>query len=169
MTSRDPSDEIRVLIVDDSLYMRRTLRKMLESHPRITVIDEARDGVEGVAKCISLNPDVMVLDIEMPKMDGLSVLREIMTKRPLPVVMFSSLTQRGSKITMEALSMGAVDFVPKPVSRSLVPQVAQELCEKVIQLPVPNSGYKGSGAAMKLRGPRNENHQTARLLWILWW
>lgn len=152
MTSRDPSDEIRVLIVDDSLYMRRTLRKMLESHPRITVIDEARDGVEGVAKCISLNPDVMVLDIEMPKMDGLSALREIMTKRPLPVVMFSSLTQRGSKITMEALSMGAVDFVPKPVSRSLVPQVAQELCEKVIQ---------ASGAKLRVQRIRRR-HETER-------
>lgn len=129
----EPHNKIRVLIVDDSLYMRRMLRRMLESHPGITVIDEAKDGVEAVAKCISLNPDVMVLDIEMPKMDGLSVLRDTMMKRPLPVVMFSSLTQRGSKITMEALSMGAVDFVPKPVSRGLVPLVARELCEKVAQ------------------------------------
>ena len=70
----EPHNKIRVLIVDDSLYMRRMLRRMLESHPGITVIDEAKDGVEAVAKCISLNPDVMVLDIEMPKMDGLSVL-----------------------------------------------------------------------------------------------
>jgi two-component system chemotaxis response regulator CheB len=132
MRCRGKDDKIRVLIVDDSLFMRRMLRRMLESHPRIAVIDEARDGVEAVAKCISLNPDVMVLDIEMPKMDGLSVLRDTMIKRPLPVVMFSSLTQRGSKITMEALSMGAVDFVPKPVARGLVPLVARELCEKVI-------------------------------------
>ncbi len=152
MRTRDPSDETRVLIVDDSLYMRRTLRKMLESHPGITVIDEARDGVEAVAKCISLNPDVMVLDIEMPKMDGLSVLREIMTKRPLPVVMFSSLTQRGSKITMEALSMGAVDFVPKPVSRGLVPRAAKELCEKVIQ---------ASGAKLRVQKIRRR-HETER-------
>lgn len=130
MRCRGKDDKIRVLIVDDSLFMRRMLRRMLESHPRIAVIDEARDGVEAVAKCISLNPDVMVLDIEMPKMDGLSVLRDTMIKRPLPVVMFSSLTQRGSKITMEALSMGAVDFVPKPVARGLVPLVARELCEK---------------------------------------
>ena len=129
MRCRGKDDKIRVLIVDDSLFMRRMLRRMLESHPRIAVIDEARDGVEAVAKCISLNPDVMVLDIEMPKMDGLSVLRDTMIKRPLPVVMFSSLTQRGSKITMEALSMGAVDFVPKPVVR-VYPTGSQEHVKK---------------------------------------
>lgn len=129
----EQSQKIKVLIVDDSLYMRRKLRQMLEQHPKIEVIDEARDGVEAVAKCISLDPDVMVLDIEMPKLDGLSVLKDIMSKRPLPVVMFSSFTQSGSQVTIEALSMGAVDFVPKPSSAASVSKVANELCQKVIQ------------------------------------
>jgi len=150
MRPNGPSDKIRVLTVDDSLYMRRMLRKMLEGHPRITVIDEAKDGVEAVAKCISQNPDVMVLDIEMPKMDGLSVLRDIMIKWPLPVVMFSSLTQHGSQVTIEALSMGAVDFVPKPVSRTSVSQVAGELCGKVIQ---------ASGARLRVQEVKHRHEQ----------
>ncbi len=126
-------EKIRVLIADDSLFMRRMLRQMLSGDSRIEVVDEAADGVEAVAKCISLSPDVLVLDVEMPKLDGISVLKNIMSNRPLPVVMFSSLTQRGSQVTLEALSMGAVDFVPKPASRDGVTSVASELCQKVIQ------------------------------------
>jgi len=125
-------DKVRVLIADDSLYMRRMLRQMLENDPRICVIDEAVDGLEAVAKCISLNPDVLVLDVEMPKLDGMAVLDDVMRKRPLPVVMFSSLTQRGSHVTLEALSMGAVDFVPKPDSRDAISSVCDELCQKVV-------------------------------------
>ena len=95
-------EKIRVLIADDSLFMRRMLRQMLSGDSRIEVVDEAADGVEAVAKCISLSPDVLVLDVEMPKLDGISVLKNIMSNRPLPVVMFSSLTQRGSQVTLEA-------------------------------------------------------------------
>lgn len=131
--NKDDSAKVRVLIADDPLYMRRMLRQMLEIHQDITVIDDARDGVEAVAKCISLNPDVLVLDVEMPRLDGLSVLRDIMSKRPLPVVMFSSLTQRGSQVTINALSMGAVDFVPKPASKVSVIDIGAELRQKVIQ------------------------------------
>lgn len=144
--------KIRVLIVDDSLYMRRKLRQMLDEHPGIEVIDEAKDGVEAVAKCISLNPDVMVLDIEMPKLDGLSVLKDIMSKSPLPVVMFSSLTQYGSRVTIEALSMGAVDFVPKPSSQMSLSRVANELCQKVIQ---------ASCAKLRVQGAK-QRHERVR-------
>lgn len=147
--------KVRVLIADDSLYMRRMLRQMLEGHPDIELIDEAKDGVEAVAKCIFLSPDVLVLDVEMPKLDGLSVLKDIMSKRPLPIVMFSSLTQRGSRVTLEALSMGAVDFVPKPASRDLVTGVGSELCQKVIH---------ASKATLRIQEPmrRHERERAKR-------
>jgi len=137
-------EKVRVLIADDSVFMRRMLRQMLSSDSRIEVVDEAVDGVEAVAKCISVSPDVLILDVEMPKLDGISVLKNIMSNRPLPVVMFSSLTQRGSQVTLEALSIGAVDFVPKPASKDAVTSVASELCQKVIQ---------ASKARLRIREP----------------
>lgn len=123
---------IRVLIADDSALMRRLVKKALEHDERICVIDEAKDGREALNKALLLEPNVLVLDVEMPAMDGLSVLREIMSSKPLPVVMFSSLTTRGAAITLEALSLGAVDFLAKPQSRSDISSVADELCAKVL-------------------------------------
>ncbi len=107
---------IRVLVVDDSAFMRRVLRDILESDPEITVCCEARDGVEAIEKVKTERPDVVTLDIEMPRMNGLDALKFIMNKYPRPVIMVSALTQEGADATIKALEYGAVDFIPKPSS-----------------------------------------------------
>lgn len=108
------SAPIRVLIVDDSALIRQLLTKMLSSDPGIQVVDTASDPLIAREKIKALNPDVITLDIEMPRMDGIEFLRKIMTLRPMPVVMVSSLTQSGAEATLQALEIGAVDFVGKP-------------------------------------------------------
>jgi two-component system chemotaxis response regulator CheB len=105
---------IRVLVVDDSALMRQLLTKMLSSDPSIEVIDAAPDPIIAREKIKKLNPDVLTLDIEMPRMDGLAFLDKLMALRPMPVVMISSLTQQGADVTLQALEIGAVDFVSKP-------------------------------------------------------
>ena len=105
---------VRVLVVDDSALMRRYLTEILESDPAVTVVGRARDGEEAVLKAVELKPDVVTLDINMPKMDGLTALQYIMVQAPCPVVVVSSLTQKGALATFEALELGAVDYVAKP-------------------------------------------------------
>ncbi|MDH3937990.1 MAG: chemotaxis response regulator protein-glutamate methylesterase [candidate division Zixibacteria bacterium] len=107
---------MKVLVVDDSAFMRKALSMMLESDPGIKVIGTARDGEEGIEKVRNLKPDLVTMDIEMPRMDGLAALREIMNTCPLPVMMISSLTTDGASATLDALEMGAVDFIPKQLS-----------------------------------------------------
>lgn len=107
---------IRVLIVDDSATARAVLREILESDPAIQVIGTASDAYVARDMVVELRPDVLCLDVEMPRMDGISFLRRLMHYMPLPVVMVSSLTQSGAKITLDALEAGAVDFVSKPHS-----------------------------------------------------
>lgn len=106
--------QIGVLVADDSAYMRKVISDMLNEDPQITVIETARDGLDALEKIKKLHPDVVTLDVEMPKMDGLTALQHIMEEVPTAVVMVSSLTQDSSKTTIKALSLGAVDFVPKP-------------------------------------------------------
>jgi two-component system chemotaxis response regulator CheB len=106
--------QTRVLIVDDSALVRQMLTQMLGSDPTVTVVGAAPDPIIARDMIKSLNPDVITLDIEMPRMDGLAFLEKIMTLRPMPVVMISSLTQKGAEVTLRALEMGAVDFVAKP-------------------------------------------------------
>ena len=105
--------KIKVLVVDDSAFMRKAIRQILESDPLIEVVGIARDGEDALEKLEELNPDVVTLDINMPRMDGLTCLRHIMTTHPLPVVMISSLTHEGAQETFRALELGAVDFIPK--------------------------------------------------------
>ncbi len=105
---------ITVLIVDDSAFMRQTLTRLLSEDPEIQVVGVARDGEEAVRLVKTLDPDVVTLDVEMPGMDGLTALSIIMRQHPVPVLMISSLTQRGASATIRALSLGAVDFIPKP-------------------------------------------------------
>ena len=104
----------RVLIVDDSALIRQMLTQMLNSDPAITVVGTASDPLVAREMIKSLNPDVVTLDIEMPRMDGLAFLHKIMTLRPMPVVMISSLTQKGTDTTLHALELGAVDYIAKP-------------------------------------------------------
>lgn len=105
---------VRVLIVDDSALMRQLLSTLLAADPEIEVVGTAQDPFDAREKIKALNPDVITLDVEMPQMDGLTFLRKIMALRPMPVVMFSSLTEEGAEATLEALEVGAVDFVAKP-------------------------------------------------------
>jgi two-component system, chemotaxis family, protein-glutamate methylesterase/glutaminase len=125
--------EVRVLVVDDSAYMRHTITRLLEADPEITVVGAARDGVQALELVESLRPDVLTLDVEMPRLDGLSTLRRLMATNPLPVVMLSSTTGDGSRTTIAALESVAVDFVLKPSGAiSLnIHQVAEELVAKV--------------------------------------
>ena len=106
--------KIRVLVVDDSALMRKLLLELLNSDPGIEVVGTAMDAYAARDKIKKLKPDVLTLDVEMPKMDGLSFLRNLMRLHPMPVVMVSSLTEKGANVTMQALDLGAVDFVSKP-------------------------------------------------------
>lgn len=107
---------IRVLVVDDSAFMRKAISTMLEDDPEIEVADTARDGIEAIEKVKELKPDLMTLDVEMPRMDGITALKIIMKDNPLPVLMVSSLTVDGARATVDALTAGAVDFIPKQLS-----------------------------------------------------
>lgn len=107
-------EDVRVLVIDDSAFMRKVITDILSCDARIKVVDTARNGEIGLRKIKQYQPDVVTLDIEMPVMDGMDTLRKIMEENPLPVVMLSSVTDRGAAQTMEAISIGAVDFVMKP-------------------------------------------------------
>ncbi|MBL8058303.1 MAG: response regulator, partial [Anaerolineales bacterium] len=122
---------VRVLVVDDSAYMRFTIGKHLAETPGLTVVGAARDGREALELLPRLQPDVITLDVEMPRLDGLSTLREIMATDPRPVVMLSSLTTEGARETVQALTLGAVDFVAKPAAKANMQAVMEEVVAKV--------------------------------------
>jgi two-component system chemotaxis response regulator CheB len=105
--------KIRVLVVDDSAFMRKAIQGMLAEDPEIEVVAVARDGREAVEKVLQLKPDVVTMDIEMPVMDGLTALGQIMDRCPVPVLMLSSLTEAGAQATFDALELGALDYIPK--------------------------------------------------------
>lgn len=107
---------IRVLVVDDSAFMRKAISMMLESDPEIEVIGTGRDGVEAVEKVKALKPDLLTLDVEMPRMDGITAVKKIMKDTPLPILMVSSVTVEGARATIDAMAAGAVDFIPKQLS-----------------------------------------------------
>ena len=106
--------KIKVLIVDDSALIRSVMKEIIGSQPDMEVVGVAPDPLVARELIKQTNPDVLTLDVEMPKMDGLDFLEKLMRLRPMPVLMVSSLTERGSEITMRALELGAVDFVTKP-------------------------------------------------------
>lgn len=125
--------KISVLIIDDSAVVRQILKEILSSDDEIEVVGTAIDPYIARDKIKRLHPDVLTLDIEMPKMDGISFLRNVMRLRPMPVVMISSLTQQGADIALEALSIGAVDYISKPkidVAHELG-EYAEEIIAKV--------------------------------------
>lgn len=108
---------IKVVVVDDSAFMRKAISTMLGKDPEIDVVATARDGEEGLELIRRHDPDVVTLDIEMPRMDGLTALRHIMMEMPRPVLMVSSLTTEGAESTLKAMELGAVDFIPKQLSK----------------------------------------------------
>jgi two-component system chemotaxis response regulator CheB len=125
--------KIRVLTVDDSALMRQVLATLLAKDPDIEVVGSAPDPYIAREKIKALNPDVLTLDVEMPKMDGITFLEKLMRGHPMPVVMVSSLTEAGCQTTMRALELGAVDFITKPKLdvREGMEEVAQDLIAKV--------------------------------------
>ena len=109
-----PSKSIRVLVVDDSAFMRYLITKQLEADSSIEVAGSARDGIDAIEKIAQYKPDVVTLDLEMPRMHGLTALEQIMKENPVPVILLSTLTQEGAAVTIRGLELGAVDFVTKP-------------------------------------------------------
>ena len=105
---------VKVLIIDDSALIRQLMTEILSSDPDIEVVGTAQDPLVAREKIKQLNPDVLTLDVEMPKMDGVTFLRNLMRLRPMPVVMVSTLTEAGADVTLEALELGAVDYISKP-------------------------------------------------------
>ncbi|MCX7088415.1 MAG: chemotaxis response regulator protein-glutamate methylesterase [Methylococcales bacterium] len=125
--------KIRLLVIDDSALIRKILTEIFNSAPDMEVVGVAEDPIVARDLIKKLNPDVLTLDVEMPRMDGLTFLRNLMRLRPMPVVMISTLTEKGAEVTLEALKIGAVDFIAKPkvdVANSLN-DYAQILIEKV--------------------------------------
>lgn len=124
---------VKVLVVDDSGFFRRRVSEILSSDLNIKVVGTASNGREAIDQALSLKPDVITMDYEMPMMDGITAVRHIMQRCPTPVLMFSSLTHEGARVTLDALDAGAVDFLPKnfeDISRN-PKKVQQLLCEKV--------------------------------------
>jgi len=122
---------IRTLIVDDSAFMRMSIRNMLASDSEIRVVGDAPNGKEAVEKSKSLRPDIIVMDVNMPVMDGLTAVKNIMSTDPAPIIMFSTLTKEGSKEALEALHLGAIDFVTKPESHHEINEIEKELRDKI--------------------------------------
>jgi len=124
---------IKVLIIDDSAVMRAVLREIIDGAGDMQVVGCAPDPMAAREMIRTLEPDVLTLDVEMPKMNGIEFLRRLMKLRPMPVLMISSLTEKESQITLEALELGAVDFLPKPTGNSIhaLQQSAEEIRDKI--------------------------------------
>lgn len=134
---------VKVLVVDDSGFFRRRLKEILAADPNISVVGTASNGREGVDQALALRPDVITMDYEMPMMDGITAVRHIMQKCPTPVLMFSSLTHEGARVTLDALDAGAVDYLPKnfeDISRNPA-SVQKLLCEKIHHIARSNRRF----------------------------
>jgi two-component system chemotaxis response regulator CheB len=125
------SKEIKVLVIDDSAVVRKVFKEQLSRHTGITVIDTAPDPYIARDKIVKLKPDVITLDIEMPRMDGITFLKKIMKYYPLPVIIVSSLSTQGSHLAMEALAIGALEVMAKPDNAYSVGDVSVQLAEKI--------------------------------------
>ncbi len=127
---------IRVLVVDDSIFYQHRLREVLDAHPSLEVVGVAKDGQQAVEKTKSLKPDVITMDIEMPVMDGISAVKEIMRDRPTPVLMISAATKQGANATFEAMDAGALDYLTKDFYEITGDREAagNKICNKVIQI-----------------------------------
>lgn len=122
---------IKVLVVDDSMVVRKLVSDALRTDPALEVVGTATDPYMARDKILELKPDVITLDIEMPKMDGLTFLKILMKQHPLPVIIMSSLSQNGSRVAMDALEAGAVDVIAKPGSGTFLKEMSAELIHKI--------------------------------------
>ena len=126
------NDPVRVLVVDDSALMRKLIPQILQTDSSIQVVGTAMDGIFGLKKIEELKPQVVTVDLEMPGMGGLDMLKEIMRRHRIPVIVVSSHSKEGASVTLKALSLGAFDFVAKPVDvAARMPEIAQELISKI--------------------------------------
>ena len=143
---------IRVLIVDDSSFFRRQISRILETDPLIEIAGSAKDGREALEKAAELKPDVITMDVEMPVMDGIKAVKELMRTNPTPVLMFSSLTVEGARATLDALDAGAVDFIPKKFEDIARDKegITKALCERVKAI----GGSAGTAVSRKKAGTR---------------
>jgi len=144
------NNKIKVLVVDDSAFMRKSLSMLMESDPAIEVIATAVDGLDALNKVKNLRPDIVTLDIEMPKMDGLTALKHIMKQSPTPVIMVSSLTKEGADSTLKALELGAVDFIPKASSfvSVAIADIKEDLIRKIKAFAKEKKVLKGFGSSL---------------------
>lgn len=149
---------VKVLVVDDSALMRGLISKMLGRYPGIQVLGTAMNGKDALSKIQVLKPDVVTLDVEMPVMDGLAALRRIMRESPVPVIMFSTLTAAGTRATIEALALGAFDFVTKPASPAALEPVVAELAGKITAAAAVPPGR----AARRFSAPRAKRPVVSR-------
>ena len=146
---------VKVLVVDDSGFFRRRVSEILSADPTIKVIGTATNGKEAIDQALALKPDVITMDYEMPMMDGITAVRHIMQRCPTPVLMFSSLTHEGARVTLDALDAGAVDFLPKnfeDISRN-PDKVKQLLCEKVHTISRSNRRLSSYSAPPPVAAP----------------
>jgi len=158
------SERIRVLVVDDSALMRKLIPTILERDPSIDVVGTAMDGAFALKKIEELHPDVVTLDLEMPRMDGIEALRLIMRSAPIPVIVFSTHSKEGAYSTFKALALGAIDFVAKPrdAAAGHLDAIAVELIEK-IKVAKRASGHKiRTEVAVETKPPRKK-HSRATL------
>lgn len=156
---------VRVLVVDDSGFFRRRVKEMLGGDKRLEVVGEAVNGQEAVELAAKLRPDIITMDIEMPVMDGITAVKKIMAAKPVPILMFSSLTTDGAKATLDALEAGAVDYLPKrfeDISRDRA-EATKGLCERVYAIgssghamrrPAPTPPSRPAPAARPAPAPR---------------
>lgn len=128
--------KIRVLIVDDSLFFRKRLAAVLGEDEQIDVVGFARNGQEAIDQVVRLNPDVLTMDIEMPVMDGITAVRQIMKKYPLPILILSSFSTEGAKATLDALDAGAIDYVPKRLAdlSDDHDEAKKQLCSRILNV-----------------------------------
>jgi len=155
--------KIKVLVCDDSALIRSVMSEIINSQPDMQVVGVAPDPLVARELIKQTNPDVLTLDVEMPKMDGLDFLEKLMRLRPMPVVMVSSLTERGSEITMRALELGAVDFVTKPkisiqagmreYTELITDKIRAASKARVIARKLPQPGEQGHAPLSALRNP----------------
>jgi len=146
---------VKVLVVDDSGFFRRRVSEILSADPTIQVVGTATNGREAIDQALALKPDVITMDYEMPMMDGITAVRHIMQRCPTPVLMFSSLTHEGARVTLDALDAGAVDYLPKnfeDISRN-PDKVKQMLCEKVHTLSRSNRRFGGYASPAPVTAP----------------
>jgi two-component system chemotaxis response regulator CheB len=143
-------EPIKVLVVDDSAFMRKMITDILTSDATINVVGQARDGADALAKVALLRPDVVTMDIEMPVMDGITALTEMLRRNPVPVVMLSSLTQQGAEATLRCLEIGAVDFVSKP-SGSISLDIKIVEAELIAKVKAASVARFGRSAVLSVR------------------